>query len=43
MQLKLIKNNQIIGLGSGRAATALVKSLAKLIKLKNYEIKGIPT
>jgi len=41
--LKLIKNNQIIGLGSGRAATALVKSLAKLIKLKNYEIKGIPT
>ena len=33
--LKLIKNNQIIGLGSGRAATSLVKSLAKLIKLKN--------
>jgi len=32
--LKLIKNNQVIGLGSGRAATALVKSLAKLIKLK---------
>ena len=30
--LKLIKNNQIIGLGSGRAATSLVKSLAKLIK-----------
>ena len=41
--LKLIKNNQIIGLGSGRAATSLVKSLAKLIKLKNYNIKGIPT
>ena len=41
--LKLIKNNQIIGLGSGRAATALVKSLAKLIKLKNYNIKCIPT
>ena len=41
--LKLIKNNQVIGLGSGRAATALVKSLAKLIKLKNYNIKGIPT
>ena len=41
--LKLIKNNQIIGLGSGRAATSLVKSLAKLIKLKNYSIKGIPT
>ena len=33
--LKLIKNNQIIGLGSGRAATLLVKSLGKLIKLKD--------
>ena len=41
--LKIIKNNQIIGLGSGRAATMLVKSLAKLIKLKNYNIKCIPT
>ena len=41
--LKLIKNNQVIGLGSGRAATLLVKSLAKLIKLKNYNLKGIPT
>jgi len=41
--LKLIKNNQVIGLGSGRAATMLVKSLAKLIKLKNYNIKCIPT
>jgi len=41
--LKLIKNNQVIGLGSGRAATSLVKSLAKIIKLKNYNIKGIPT
>ena len=39
----LIKNNQGIGLGSGRAATSLVKSLAKLIKLKNYNIRGIPT
>ncbi len=41
--LRLIKNNQIIGLGSGRAATTLVKSLAKLIKLKNYNIRAIPT
>jgi len=41
--LKLIKNNQVIGLGSGRAATSLVKSLAKLIKLKNYNIRCIPT
>ena len=41
--LKFVKDDYIIGLGSGRAATVLVKSLAKLIKLKNYNIKGIPT
>jgi len=41
--LKFVKDNYVIGLGSGRAATRLVKSLAKLIKLKNYNIKGIPT
>ena len=41
--LKFVKNDYIIGLGSGRAATTLVKSLSKLIKLKNYNIKGIPT
>ena len=41
--LKHVKNNYIIGLGSGRAATALVKSLASFIRIKNYNIKGIPT
>ena len=41
--LKLVKDNFVIGLGSGRAATALVKSLSKFIKIKNYNIKGIPT
>ncbi|MEX0861621.1 ribose-5-phosphate isomerase RpiA [Nitrosopumilus sp.] len=41
--LKFVKDNYIIGLGSGRAATELVKSLSKLIKLKNYNIQGIPT
>ena len=41
--LKLVKNNQIIGLGSGRAATAFTNSLGKLIKTKNLNIKGIPT
>ncbi len=41
--LKFVKDDYIIGLGSGRATTMLVKSLAKLIKLKNYNIKGIPT
>ncbi len=41
--LKLIKDDFIVGLGSGRAATAFVKSLSKLIKIKNYNIKGVPT
>ena len=41
--LKFVKDDYIVGLGSGRAATTLVKSLGKLIKLKKYNIKGIPT
>lgn len=41
--LRFVKDGYVVGLGSGRAATALVKSLAKLIKLKNYSIKGVPT
>ncbi|QLH02263.1 ribose-5-phosphate isomerase [Nitrosopumilus cobalaminigenes] len=41
--LKFVKDDYVIGLGSGRAATALVKSLAKLIKLKEYNIRGVPT
>ena len=41
--LKFVKDDYVIGLGSGRAATTLVKSLGKLIKLKNYNIKGVPT
>ena len=41
--LKFVKDGYVIGLGSGRAATTLVKSLGKLIKVKKYNIKGIPT
>ena len=41
--LKFVKDDYVIGLGSGRAATSLVKSLSKLIKLKNYNIVGVPT
>lgn len=41
--LKFVKNDHVVGLGSGRAATALVKSLSKLIKLKGYNIRGVPT
>jgi ribose 5-phosphate isomerase A len=41
--LKLIKNNQIIGLGSGRAATAFVKSLSAFVKKNKLNIRCIPT
>ena len=41
--LRLVKDGSVIGLGSGRAATALVKSLSTLITLKKYEIKAVPT
>lgn len=41
--LKFVKNNYVIGLGSGRAATTLVKSLGLLIKEKKYTIVGVPT
>jgi ribose 5-phosphate isomerase A len=41
--LKHVKDYSVIGLGSGRAATALVKSLGKLVKVKDYHIVGIPT
>ena len=41
--LKLVKNHQTIGLGSGRAATAFVKSLSLFIKKKKFNIKCVPT
>jgi len=41
--LKLVKNHQTIGLGSGRAATAFVKSLSLFVKKKKFIIKCVPT
>ena len=41
--LKFVKDGNVVGLGSGRAATVLVKSLGKLIKIKKYNIVGVPT
>jgi len=41
--LKLVKNHQIIGLGSGRSATAFVKSLSLFVKKKKLNIRCIPT
>jgi len=41
--LKFVKDGFVVGLGSGRAATAFVKSLSSFIKIKNYNIKAVPT
>ena len=41
--LKLVRNDFVVGLGSGRAATALVNSLSKYVKSKNFHIKCVPT
>ena len=41
--LKLVKNHQVIGLGSGRAATAFVKSLSSFVKKKKLNIRCVPT
>ena len=41
--LKLVRNNQTVGLGSGRAATSFVKSLSLFVKKKKISVRCIPT
>ena len=41
--LKFVKNNSVLGLGSGRAATAFVKELGGYIKKKKISIRAVPT
>lgn len=41
--LKFVKNNSVLGGGSGRAATAFVKELGAYIKRKKSNIRGVPT
>ena len=41
--LKLVRNNYVIGLGSGRAATSIVRLLSSYIKQKKMSVKTIPT
>ncbi len=41
--LKFVKNDNILGLGSGRAATAFVKSLSAYLKKKDIRIRAVPT
>lgn len=41
--LKFVKDGYVLGLGSGRAATAFVKTLSKLLREKNIKVRGVPT
>lgn len=41
--LRFVKDGFVLGLGSGRAATAFVNSLASFIKVKGIEVRGVPT
>ena len=41
--LKYVRNGYVIGLGSGRAATILVKSLSAFVRSKSFDIKCVPT
>ena len=41
--LKFVKNNSVLGLGSGRAATAFVKHLGVYIKSKKLNVHAVPT
>ena len=41
--LKMIKNNFVIGLGSGRAATSIVRSLSSHLKKNQLSVVAIPT
>jgi len=41
--LKLVNDGYVLGLGSGRAATELVRSLSSYLKEKNIRVKAVPT
>jgi len=41
--LKFVKDDSILGLGSGRAATAFVKELGQHVKRKKLTIRAVPT
>ena len=41
--LRFVKNNSVLGLGSGRAATAFVNFLGPYIRKKKISVKAVPT
>ena len=41
--LKHVKNGHVVGLGSGRAATAFVQALGRRMRKGGLDVRGIPT
>ena len=41
--LKMVGNNFVVGLGSGRAATAIVRLLSAHLKENKFSVKAVPT
>ncbi len=41
--LKMVRNNYIIGMGSGRAATAIIRLLSAYLKKNKFSVKAVPT
>ena len=41
--LRFVKDGYVLGLGSGRAATAFVKSLSSYLQTSGINIKAVPT
>lgn len=41
--LGTVRDGQVLGLGSGRAATAFVTSLAELVRSGRISVRGVPT
>lgn len=41
--LKFVKNNSILGLGSGRAATSFARQLGPYVKKKKMNVRAVPT
>lgn len=41
--LKMVKNNYVVGLGSGRAATAIVRLMASHLRKNGFSVKAVPT
>lgn len=41
--LRLVRDGQVLGLGSGRAATAFVRALGRHLRANGMDVSGVPT